>query len=133
MCVPEGRFRTLGFVTSHLKPEGAKHFSEWRKDESAAPFLREGLEILKRTLNWTSVADYFNRSGVATGLYCRNDVWDGAMVRRLYHNSILKGYPQRGATHSIKQNKTGRRISVKNPDGPISRSEPHLAHFEACW
>jgi len=116
-------------IYGYLKPEGAKLFSEWLKDESDPPFLREGLEVLKRTLCWTSVADYFNKHGVPTGPYCRNKVWDGAMVRRLYLNPILKGQPQRGVRHSDKHHQTGRRISVKNPDGPTSRCEPHLAHF----
>ncbi|WP_437222741.1 recombinase family protein [Planctomicrobium sp. SH661] len=128
------RFKRNGGATplpifGYNKPEGAKHFSEWTKLETATPILEEGLKILERSRCWTSVADYFNNQGVPTGPYCQNKVWDGAMVRRLYHNPILKGQPQRGARHSIKHHKTGRRISVKNPDGPTCRSEPHLAHF----
>lgn len=113
-----------------IKPQGAKFYSEWRKDDSATPILRKGLDILKKTKSWTAVAADFNRNSVPTGPYCRKDKWDGAMVCRLYHNPILKGMPQRGARRSEKQNQTGRRISVVNPAGPTFRHEPHLAHFD---
>jgi hypothetical protein len=38
--------------------------------------------------------------------------------------------PGRGFRHTIKHNATGRRISVPNPDGPIYREYPHLAHVD---
>lgn len=116
-------------IVGYIKPEGAKHYSELERDETATPFLREGAQILKRIQNWSAVADYFNQSGFPTGPYCRRDEWNGVMVKRLYHNPILIGRPQRGEHHSVKHNETGRRISVKNPEGPIYRDEPHLAFF----
>lgn len=116
----------------YIKPPGAKHFSELIKDDAATPILREGLEILRRTRCWISVADYFNQNSVPVGPYCRRKSWNGAMVNRLYHNSILKGTPQRGKRHTKKQHSTGIRISVINPEGPTYRDEPHLAHFEAA-
>ena len=119
-------------VLGYIKPEGAKYYSELRKDETVSPFLQEGLNILRRTRSWAAVADYFNRNQVPTGPHCRNSDWNGAMVKRLYHNPILKGKPQRGAKHSVKKNQTGKRTSVVNPDGPTYRDEPHLAHFEAA-
>ena len=119
-------------VYGYIKPEGAKFYSELQKVDAATPFLREGLDIVKKTRNWTAVADYFNRNSVPTGPYCRKDQWNGVMVRRLYHNPLLKGTPQRGARHTEKHNQTGRRISIVNPAGPTYRSEPHLAHFDAA-
>jgi hypothetical protein len=50
------------------------------------------------------------------------------MVRRISRNPLLKGMPGRGFKHTVKHNETGRRISVKNPNGPIFREYPHLAH-----
>lgn len=131
------RFRRNGgaiplTVFGYIKPEGAKYYSEIRKDETVSPFLQEGLNILRRTRSWAAVADYFNRNQVPTGPHCRNSDWNGAMVKRLYHNPILKGKPQRGAKHSVKKNETGKRVSVVNPDGPTYRDEPHLAHFDAA-
>ena len=42
------------------------------------------------------------------------------MVRRYFRNPILKGKPERGNMHSVKHHETGRRRSVKNPEGPVS-------------
>ncbi len=129
------RFRRNGGATplpiyGYIKPEGAKHYSEWRKDDDSIPHLQNGLDILRQQKNWTAVADYFNRHGVPTGPFCGNDRWDGAMVRRLYHNPLLKGRPQRGARYSDKNHESGRRISKVNSEGPTYRDEPHLAHFD---
>ncbi|ADB18373.1 hypothetical protein Psta_3718 [Pirellula staleyi DSM 6068] len=52
------------------------------------------------------------------------------MVLRFYRNLILIGKPGRGFRHTTKHNETGRRISVKNPKGPIYRDEPHLAYLD---
>lgn len=130
------RFKRNGGATplltyGYIKPEGAKYYSEWRKDVDAIPHVQKGLDILRRTENWTAVADYFNAEGVPTGPHCRNKVWDGAMVRRVFHNPLLKGTPQRGAHYSDKDFGSGRRVSKVNPDGPTYRDEPHLAHFDA--
>lgn len=114
----------------YIKPQGAKYYSEWRKDEHSVPHFQEALKILRKEKNWTAVADYFNRNNVPTGPYCRNKRWDGAMVRRLFHNPLLKGRPQRGARFSDKNHEIGRRESKVNPAGPTFRDEPHLAHFD---
>lgn len=129
------RFKRNGGATplpiyGYIKPEGARYYSEWQKDETATLHLKAGLRILGEKRNWTVVAEYFQSHSVPTGNYCRNREWNGVMVKRLYHNPILKGTPQRGAKHSVKHNKSGRRISEVNPDGPTYRNEPHLAHFE---
>ncbi len=129
------RFKRNGGATpvpiyGYIKPEGAKHYSEWRKDGTVTTHLEAGLRILDVKHNWTAVAEYFNGHSVPTGPYCRDDQWNGAMVKRLYHNPILKGMPQRGARHSVKLNKSGQRVSEVNPNGPTYRNEPHLAHFE---
>lgn len=116
-------------IAGYIKPDNAKSYSDWFKEEDAAVFIREGLQILKRTLNGEAVAKYFNENGFSPGRYCRKDKWDGRMVLRFYRNSILKGFPQRGEKHSIKHHETGRRISVRNPNGPRYREEPHLAFF----
>ncbi|MEZ5941349.1 MAG: recombinase family protein [Planctomycetaceae bacterium] len=129
------RFRRSGGATplptyGYIKPEGVKHYSDWQKDNTATLHLKAGLDVLQRTQNWTAVAEYFNGNSIPPGPYCRNEKWDGAMVKRLYHNPILKGTPQRGARHSVKHHQSGRRISEVNPEGPTYRDEPHLAHFK---
>ena len=52
------------------------------------------------------------------------------MVRRYYGNPILKGMPCRGKRHTVKRHEKGRRVSEKNPKGPIYRECPHLAHLD---
>ena len=125
------RFRKSGGtmalpIAGYIKPEGAKTYDDWRKDESAIETIREGSKILKETLNCSTVARFFNESEFPTGPYTRNKEWDGAMVRRFYRNRLLAGMPGRGFRHTVKHHETGRRISVKNEDGPIYRECPHL-------
>ena len=38
--------------------------------------------------------------------------------------------PGRGFKRTVKRHETGRRVSEKNPDGPIFREYPHLAHVD---
>lgn len=130
------RFKRKGEVTpceiyGYIKPPGAKTFDDWLRDPKAEAFILEGRRRLLATLNCSAVADWFNRQGVPVGKYCRRPTWTGAMVRRLYGNSILKGQPARGHKHTIKHHETGRRISVPNPKGPTYVDFPHLAYFTA--
>ena len=114
-------------IAGYNKPDGAKTFADWSKDEEATEYIKEGLKILRRTLNGEAVAEYFNEVGFPTGPYCRTNTWNGTMALRFYRNPILSGRPQRGIKHTTKVHEFGRRISVPNPKGPVFREEPHLA------
>ncbi len=116
-------------IYGYIKPPDAKTYDDWLRDPKAEPFILEGRRRLLATLNCSAVADWFNRQGVPVGNYCRRSTWMGAMVRRFYRNSILKGQPGRGHRHTIKHHETGRRISVPNPKGPTYVEFPHLAYF----
>jgi site-specific DNA recombinase len=130
------RFKKLGGavalpITGYVKPEDAKTYHDWRKDDSATEIIAQGLSLLKATLNCSAVADYFNENGFSTGPYCRRKRWNGAMVRRYYKNRLLAGYPGRGFRCTIKHHETGRRVAVKNPNGdPTFLEYPHLAHID---
>ena len=134
------RFKKFGGATpceiaGLIKPEGAKTFDDWLKDDTATRTIREGLRRLKLTRNCSAVADWFNEQNFPVGKYCgrrgrKLKRWTGAMVRRYYSNPLLKGQPGRGFRHTIKHHASGRRISVPNPDGPIFRDCPHLAHVD---
>jgi site-specific DNA recombinase len=134
------RFKKYGAITpcptsGYIKPEGAKTFDDWRKDDTATPIIQEGARRLKETLNCSAVADWFNRQGLPVGKYCgrrgrKIKKWTGAMVRRYYRNTMLKGRPCRGTRHTVKRHEKGRRVSEKNPKGPIYRECPHLAHLD---
>lgn len=134
------RFKKFGGATpcesyGYIKPEGAKTFEDWRKDDAATPIIREALRRLKTSLNCSAVADWLNQQGVPVGKYCgrkgrKLKKWTGAMVRRYFGNPLLKGQPGRGFRYTIKHHASGRRISVPNPKGPIFRDCPHLAHVD---
>jgi len=130
------RFKRRGIVPTRLiagysAPSDATCYADWRKIDAASAFITEGHNILLATKNCSACADYFNRVGFQVGPHCRNNRWDGAMVRRFYANPILKGKPGRGFKHTRKIHGTGRRKSFKNPEGPVFRDEPHLAHLTA--
>lgn len=129
------RFLKFGGATprqcyGYIKPEGAKTYDDWQKDPAATQVLQDGFKVLSETLNCSAVADMFNERGIPVGPYCRRKSWDGAMVRRLFANPILKGHAGRGYRRTIKHHESGRRISVRNPDGPAFREYPHLLHIE---
>lgn len=130
------RFKKFGGSTALpikgcIKPEGAKTYDDWMRDDEATETIREGLTKLNASLNCTAVADWFNKTGFSTGPYCRNDAWDGAMVRRFYLNPLLVGIAQRGKKHTVKKNELGRRVSVKNTvSAPNYYECPHLAHVD---
>jgi hypothetical protein len=133
----QNRFRKYGGATpceiaGYDKPEDAKTFHDWRKIEEHTPVIREGLRLLKETLNYSRVADYFNKQGFKPGPYSRrkDGTWDGKMVRRFYANTLLAGKPGRGYRHTIKHHERGKRISVPNPNGPDFIDCPHLAHLD---
>ena len=129
------RFVKFGGATAReiygvIKPPGATKYGEWLKDTDATSNIQEGTDVLKATLNCSAVADLFNRKNVPTGKYCRSQKWDGRMVRRFYRNPMLIGKPGRGFRHTVKHHETGRRISEKNPKGPVFQSFPHLAQLD---
>jgi hypothetical protein len=128
------RFKKYGQVAArptsgYIVPPDATSYDDWIKDEAAAPILKEGERRLRISLNCSGVADWFNSIGFPVGPLCQRKTWNGAMVRRLYGNPLLKGKPHRGLMHTVKNHATGRRVSRKNPKGPVFYAAPHLAHF----
>jgi site-specific DNA recombinase len=116
-------------IFGYIKPPGAKTFDDWQKDPAATEIYQEWKRRLRETLNCSAVADWLNQRGVPTGKHARRKTWDGATVRRVTANPLLKGMPRRGLMHSIKHHETGRRISVKNPSGPKYYECPKLAFW----
>src|SRR5262249_40899151 len=121
-------------VFGYVKPPGARTYEDWQKDSAATPILQEWFRRVRQSGHRSAVADWLNENGIAPGKYCRRERWNGAMVRRLTRNPLLKGMPGRGFQHTVKHNETGRRVSVKNPKGPQFRPYPALAHIDpALW
>lgn len=128
------RFKAFGGAMSrpifgYIVPDEAETFDAWRKDPVAAVAIKEGLLLLRETLNCSAVADMFNAQGIPVGPYARNDKWDGNMVRRFYRNPLLMGQARRGMMHSVKHFESGRRRSVKSKKEPESYHCPHLAYL----
>jgi hypothetical protein len=103
------RFLRAGQITprpiaGYIKPEGAKQFADWLKDESATPIISEGLKVLRQTLRGSVVADFFNKRGFSTGIGRRGKTkWDGTMALAYYRNPLLKGMPARGTKHTVRR------------------------------
>ncbi len=106
------RFKRKGQATGlpiagYLKPHDAKSYHDWSRDEASIPIIRKGATDLRRHLNCSAIADYFESVGFKVGPYCSNEKWDGKMVRRFYGNPILKGMPERGNMRTRKFHQTG--------------------------
>ena len=126
------RFKKKGQATpcqiaGYIKPKDAKSYHDWFVDQTSRAIVLDGAKQLRQHLNCSALADYLNTVNFDVGPYCRNTEWNGAMVRRYYSNPILKGKPERGNMHSVKHHETGKRRSVKNPEGPVAIELPHLA------
>ena len=76
------RFVKFGGATAreiygYIKPEGAKTYSDWRREETATAIYREWFRRLNENSNTSAIADWLNDSGVPTGKYARKKRWDG--------------------------------------------------------
>lgn len=121
-------------IYGYIVTKEAKTYGDWLKDEAATPVIQELFRRYREIPNFSLLADWLNVTGVSTGPYDRTKKWDSAKVRRLMANPLLKGQAWRGNRHTVKHHETGRRISVRNPKGPVYYSCPHLAHVrEDLW
>lgn len=125
-----GRGATARPIYGYIVPDGAKTYGDWQKNPAATEVYREWFLRLKEDRNCAAVADELNANKIPTGPYARRKTWDGKMVRRVTCNPLLKGSPGRGFKHTIKHHESGRRVSVKNLDGPTFREYPNLAHVD---
>src|SRR5262249_35460914 len=57
------------------------------------------------------------------------EVWNGEIMRRITGNPLLRGMPRRGLKQTVKHHETGRRVYVKNHEGPSFYECPHLAFW----
>ncbi len=129
------RFKKYGQATArpiagYIVPDDAASYNDWRKDDAATEPIQEGLQLLRKKLNCSTVADWFNERKFPTGPYCDKEEWDGKMVRSFYRNPLLKGMPGRGFRRTVKLHELGGRVSKKSPKPPQFYNCPHLAHVE---
>jgi hypothetical protein len=116
-------------IAGYTAPEGAKSYADWSKVDSATPIYREAFRKLGLTLSYRVVSDYFIDVQFPLGKYCKRKKWTPQLARQVMKNTLLKGFPQRGRMHTVK-NPDGHRVSVKNPAGPRYVECQHLAHVD---
>lgn len=116
-------------IAGYIVPPGAKTYDDWQIDPSATPIILEGAQRLRESLNCSELADWFNTTGFQRGPLARNQSWHGHDVRNFYANPLLIGRPGRGFRHTVKHHETGKRVSVKNPNGPQFYVAEHLRHL----
>lgn len=119
-------------IYGYVKPLGIKSDLDLQKDPAAEPVIQEIFRRLEHGAFYSEIADWLNQEGVRPGSYCRLPRWDGPMVRRFVHQSILKGVRVRNQKVSKRHNKTGRRKTVKGERQDLRfRACPHLAFIDA--
>lgn len=134
----EARFESGGMLPcqffGYIKPKDAETEDDLRKDEAAEPIYGEWFRILEEGGTYQDVADWLNEEGVPVGPYCRSGYWTCRMVSRITHYSLLKGERSRNNRKSKRENRTGRRRSVKtSAKERKTRQCPHLAFFDADY
>lgn len=77
----------------YVLPEGSKTYFDVQKGlgPETEQNLQDGRDHLEEMLNYAAVAPMFNARNVPGGTSRRKEDQDGAAIKRLYHNPILKG------------------------------------------
>ncbi len=119
-------------IYGYIKPPGCETYDQWQLNPDAKQIYQQWFAKLKEYPNCTALADWLNGQQIKPGNFSRRSTWDGKMVRRITSNSLLKGMPSRGRLHTVKHYQSGRRICVKNPNGPQYYSCSHLQAIDAA-
>jgi DNA invertase Pin-like site-specific DNA recombinase len=118
-------------IFGYIKPTGAKHEKELRKDPSAGPIYDKWFAMLEAGADYSEVGDWLNSLKIPTGPYSRSRRWTGKMVKRITFNPILKGRRERNNKVSKFINNPGKYVSVDAPpDAKLERECPHLEFIE---
>jgi len=102
-----------------IKPPGAKHSSELRKDPDAEPVVEEVFALLEKGASFGEAADWLNENRTPMGLYARSSRWTGPMVAAFVRNPILKGVRVRNRKVTRRENATGKRKSIAAPPSEL--------------
>jgi DNA invertase Pin-like site-specific DNA recombinase len=130
------RFQNGGMVKipifCYLKPEVCNSDADLKKISEMEPVVLGIFERLESGWSYSRVADWLNKAQVPLGVGCRVKKWNGAMVRRIVYNPILKGLRVWNNHLTRRINRTGRRRQVLAPlDERLPRHVPHLAFIDA--
>jgi DNA invertase Pin-like site-specific DNA recombinase len=113
-----------------IKPPGSKNDSEWRKDPECEAIYAMMAAMLSEHGNYSQVADCLNEKGIKPGPMCRTAEWCGAMVSRLIHNPLLKGWRYRNKRKSVRKRGGKYKTIPADPSETLWRHVPHLAFFD---
>jgi DNA invertase Pin-like site-specific DNA recombinase len=118
-------------IYGYTKKEDAKGEEDVQKDPKAEKVYDEWFTRLESGESYAEVADWLNDTGTPVGPYCTDKEWTGRMVRRVTFNPILKGVRERNRRMTIRNNQTGRHVSVDAPpEELLTRECKHLAFID---
>jgi DNA invertase Pin-like site-specific DNA recombinase len=118
-------------IYGYIKKEDAKGEEDVEKNPKAEMVYEEWFTRLEGGASYAEVADWLNEAGIPVGPYCRDKEWTGPMVRRVTFNPILKGVRERNRKMTVRNNQTGRHVSVDAaPEELLTRECKHLAFIE---
>ncbi|MFN3153244.1 recombinase family protein [Bremerella sp.] len=116
----------------YIKPFPKALDTDVTKDPDAEPFVMEIITRLEKGESYSMVADFLNENQVPKGQFGRSKKWTASAVSGLIHNPILKGIREAGRKMAKRNNKSGKRRSVKAPPENLQvREVPHLAYIDA--
>lgn len=124
-----GMIKTVPF--GYLKPAPKALDSEVTKDPDAEPIIMEIISRLERGQSYSVVVDFLNANRVPTGQFSRSENWTVSLLSNLIHNPILKGIREANRKKTVRNNETGKRMSVNAPlEELLIRKVPHLAYLD---
>jgi DNA invertase Pin-like site-specific DNA recombinase len=119
-------------IFGYVKPHAKATDSEVAKNRDAELIFNEVFDRLEDGHSYSQVANWLNANSIPTGRYCRLKKWNGAMLKRIVFNPILKGERVRNRRVTVRINRTGRPRTIPAPvEHHLSRTVPHLKFIEA--
>ncbi|QDT37573.1 recombinase family protein [Stratiformator vulcanicus] len=125
------RFQKGGIVQclpyGYRKPHPGANDEECWVVPEARPVWDEVFRRLEEGHSNAEIADWLNDEKVPVGPHVKKKKWDGTLLGQNIHNPILKGVRERNRRETKRENRTGRRISVKAPpEALLQRDCPNL-------
>jgi len=126
----QGMIKTVPFGYSKPFPKALD--TDVTKDPEAEPTVLEVIARLEKGDSYSQVVDYLNEFRIPTGPFSSSKEWNVSLLSDLIHNPLLKGVREANRKKAKRNNKSGKRTSVKAPpEELLVREVPHLAYLDA--